>query len=268
MNLNMISNYVKAKWSKGIGGKKVDITTKDIRLLSCFGNGEGISVCPGLRPSEKSMGKFICGECGCGDGEGKYLNEDEGKYAKLDHPYLSCPRKMPGFTDYVPATDEDALQEKRKKMIEITLGGDIVNNQKLIKPMMSEKEIQEAKQKEKEHKHHKEGDCPKCRAKKELRETIIKEFEDAGEDIDFKKEEFREKYQRIFKERMEIIELDTCEDHYSPFECEKKRLSRQISDELERVKMEKGTEEWKINFIRLWKERYPQLMSTPLPEND
>ena len=145
MNLNMISNYLKAKVSKGISNKKVDITTKDIRLLSCFGNGEDISVCPGLRPSEKSMGKFICGECGCGDGEGKYLNEDEGKYAKLDHPYLSCPRTMPGFTDYIPATDKDTLQEKRKKIIEITLGGDIVNNQKLIKPMMSEKEIQEAK---------------------------------------------------------------------------------------------------------------------------
>ena len=95
MNLNMISNYLKAKVSKGISNKKVDITTKDIRLLSCFGNGEDISVCPGLRPSEKEMGKFICGECGCGDGEGKYLNEDEGKYAKLENLKCILPAKPP-----------------------------------------------------------------------------------------------------------------------------------------------------------------------------
>ena len=49
MNLGMISNYVKAKWSKGLTEKKVEVNTKDIRLLSCFGNGDDITVCPGLR---------------------------------------------------------------------------------------------------------------------------------------------------------------------------------------------------------------------------
>jgi len=282
MNLNMISNYLKAKVSKGISNKKIDVTTKDIRLLSCFGNGEDILVCPGLRPSETSPGKFICGECGCGDGPGKYLNEDEdAKYAKLDHPYLSCPRKMPGFTDYMPATDEDILQENRKRIIEITLGGDIVNNQKLIKPTMSEEEIQQAKQRQeaKQKAEHKEGephkkDCPKCRAKKELREKIIKEFEDAGEEVNFENKLFQEKFEVVFKERLEMSfpsssqekdVMDGCEDHYGLYDCAKKRLRKRIIDV---IGESDGTDKWKAEFTKRWKEGFPHLMSTPIPEND
>ena len=118
MNLSMIGSYLKAKWSKGIGNKRADVSTKDIRLLSCFGDGKDIPVCPGLMPSQEQAGKFYCGECGCGDRRATWLNTDEREYGKLDHPYLSCPRKMPGFSDYEEWVEGG---EQRKRNIELTL---------------------------------------------------------------------------------------------------------------------------------------------------
>ena len=159
MNLNMIGNYLKAKWSKGLTGKKANINTKDIRLLSCFGNGQNITVCPGLRPSEKRMGMFICGECGCGDKKDTFLNGNEGEYTKLDHPYITCPRKMPGFSNYNPFT-EDEQQDPRKKLVELHIGEDLLNEKDLIKPEMSEEEIKKLKEKRESQK--KTGGCSKC----------------------------------------------------------------------------------------------------------
>ena len=156
----MIGNYLKAKWSKGLTGKKADIETKDLRLLSCFGNGQNITVCPGLRPSEKKMGMFICGECGCGDKKDTFLNGDEGDYSKLDHPYVTCPRKMPGFSNYNPFI-EDAQQDERKKLVELHIGEDLLKNKSLVKPEMSEEEKEELKRKREEQKKS-GGGCSKC----------------------------------------------------------------------------------------------------------
>jgi thiol-disulfide isomerase/thioredoxin len=116
----MVKNFLSAKLSRGISNKKADITTKDIRILSCFGN-DKISPCTHLQASriEGGEGKHICGGCGCGDKPRTWLTI-EGEYAKLDYPKLSCPLKMPGFTDYEEFVEGDG--NPRKREIELYLG--------------------------------------------------------------------------------------------------------------------------------------------------
>jgi len=161
MNLSMIGSYLKAKWSKGLGNKKTDVTTKDIRLLSCFGDGKEVPVCPGLMPSQEQAGKFYCGECGCGDRRATWLNTDEREYGKLDHPYLSCPRKMPGFSDYMEWSEGD---DERKKTIELTLSIKNIDPNK-VKPVHPN--LQEEKKEEK-----KEEGCKPCEAKKKFTQIV------------------------------------------------------------------------------------------------
>ena len=170
MNLSMIGSYLKAKWSKGLGNKKTDVSTKDIRLLSCFGDGKDIPVCPALMPSKEQAGKFYCGECGCGDRRATWLNTDEREYGKLDHPYLSCPRKMPGFSDYEPWTEGG---DERKKTIELTLSIKSVDPDK-IKPVHPN--LQEEKKEEKEEPEFDENGkkiCKPCEAKARWREIQL-----------------------------------------------------------------------------------------------
>ena len=166
MNLSMIGSYLKAKWSKGLGNKKADVTTKDIRLLSCFGDGKEVPVCPGLMPSQEQAGKFYCGECGCGDRRATWLNTDEREYGKLDHPYLSCPRKMPGFSDYEPWEDGG---DERKKTIELTLSIKNVDPSK-VKPVHPN--MEEVK---KEPKLDEKGEeiCEPCEQKKRWRKISL-----------------------------------------------------------------------------------------------
>ena len=125
---------------------------------------------------------------------------------------------------------------------------------------------------EAKYEEYKKG-CPKCRAKKELREKIIKEFEDAGEEINFDNKLFQEKFEKVFKERLEnskpeISEIDDCGDSYTLHDCAKQKLHFRIIAELEEGELEKDTDEWKAEFVKRWKEGFPQLMSTPIPEND
>ncbi len=155
----MIGNYLRSKWSKGLSGNRADVTTKDIRLLSCFGDSTGISVCPGLRPSEKKRGKFICGECGCGDKSDTILNTNDGEYGKLDHPYVVCPRKMPGFSNY-----ETDKKDERKVLIEVSIGADILRNKELVNPTPPEVPV------EPEAPTEKKG-CSKCEAARKAREA-------------------------------------------------------------------------------------------------
>jgi len=246
MNLNMISNYIKAKWSKGFDNKKVDVTTKDIRLLGCFGDGEEISVCPGLRPSEELMGKFICGECGCGDGKGKYLNGEKDEYTKLDHPYLSCPRRMPGFSDYEPSTDKDDLQEKRKKMIELTLGGDILKNKELIKPEMSEEERQ--KNQTQQEKRQKELS--------NLKDMITSELEGVGYIKD--SDEFKQQFGRMWQEGMQKISGKNTPTKKPCTACEnKKNIKNEVIKELRQQGMKEDFKnpEYKDKFVKLFQEK-------------
>ncbi len=208
MNLGMVSNYVKAKWSKGLTDKKVDVSTKDIRLLSCFGNGDDIPVCPGLRPSDRKMGKFYCGECGCGDKATTWLNGTEEEYTKLDHPYLSCPRRMPGFSDYEPANKiSEDFAEKRKMVIEMTLGGNILENKQLIRPEMSDAEKEAERKKELAKKAS--GGCPSCDVKAKVRDEVVEWLRvNEGREPDFKNEEYAQRFREIWGKDPRVIEAN------------------------------------------------------------
>jgi hypothetical protein len=223
----MIGNYLKAKWSKGISGKRTDVTTKDIRLLSCFGDGETVKVCPGLRPSSVKMGKFICGECGCGDKPSVFLNGENDEYTKLDHPYLACPRHMPGFSDYTTSESDDDPDE-RKVQIELLIGE---VDPYIVKPTQEEKgcpkceerrkELQQEVDKKKsegydtvsaveeakkviEKKYNMKpqskepGGCSSCKKKKKLLEEATREAKKAG----FKGDALKKETQKIFQQKM------------------------------------------------------------------
>lgn len=164
MNLSMIGSYLRSKWSKGLSENRADVTTKDIRLLSCFGNSDDITVCPGLRPSEKSMGKFICGECGCGDKPDTILNTTEDEYGKLDHPYVTCPRFMPGFSNY-----KSDRNDKRKVLIEVSIGKDVMKNKELVNPTPPPTD----------NESNSPG-CPKCEAARKAREAAGEKTEGGG----------------------------------------------------------------------------------------
>ena len=238
MNLGMISNYVKAKWSKGLTERKVEVNTKDIRLLSCFGNGDDIPVCPGLRPSDRKMGKFYCGECGCGDKASTWLNGTEEEYTKLDHPYLSCPRRMPGFSDYEPANkNTEDFGEKRKLVIEVTLGGDVLSDKNLIKPEMSEEEKKQ--QNVRERGKNKEAGCPNCQVKATVRNDIIEKLRrDRGLEPDFKNPEYNNLFSQLFNSDDRIVEINnqTQEGNTKSSGCSscaaKKKLREEIRAEL------------------------------------
>ncbi len=241
MNLGMISNYVKAKWSKGLTEKKVDVTTKDIRLLSCFGNGDDITVCPALRPSERKMGKFFCGECGCGDKATTWLNGTEEEYTKLDHPYLSCPRKMPGFSDY--ETGKKSYEgDSRKIQIELTLGGEVLQNKKLVKPEMSEEEKTKLAKAEKEKQSEKASvGCPSCKIKAQVRDEIIEKLRrEENIEPNFKDPTFNTRFQKLFsadprvvQANKEIAEKKTNEDGGCSSCAAKKKLRDEITKEFE-----------------------------------
>lgn len=95
-------SFGKALLSKGFTGKKVDITIKGKRHVSCFGETlEGAKVqepCPSLTLSRDGKHHF-CNACGCGDKHLTHLEADENGYSKLDFPHLECPRKRPGFSN-------------------------------------------------------------------------------------------------------------------------------------------------------------------------
>lgn len=86
--------------SRGMSDKKTDTTTKQLRVLSCFGDGV-INPCSFLKQSKKKN-QYYCGRCGCGDHKHTWLIKDSNEYSKLDYPVLNCPIQMPGFTNYDP----------------------------------------------------------------------------------------------------------------------------------------------------------------------
>ena len=124
---NMIQSYAMSIISKGFTSKKVGKETKQLRVLSCFGNGTTIPPCEHLSKST-TEGKFFCGGCGCGDRKQTWLNGTDEEYSKLDFPKLNCPLKMPGFTNYIPCTVfESNNPDNRKNKIE-TLNVEDVEN--------------------------------------------------------------------------------------------------------------------------------------------
>ena len=119
--IGMVQSYASALASRGFNNRKIDESTKQPRVLSCFGNqheGGELPPCQHLQPSN-TPGKHYCGGCGCGDREATWLIAEPKKYSKLDHPKLSCPLKMPGFSDYrASEPDESEPPITRKYYIE------------------------------------------------------------------------------------------------------------------------------------------------------
>jgi hypothetical protein len=117
--------YFEAIASRGLSDKTCSEETKTLRLLSCHGDDNSLLPCSERRQSKKYDGSFYCGACGCGDKKGTQLVnltiENKLEYSKLDYPKVSCPLKMPGFTDYVE-TEENVSENSRKKEIETRYG--------------------------------------------------------------------------------------------------------------------------------------------------
>jgi len=111
--LQKAKNLAKSYASKGFSGKKADEETVELRNMSCHGLSDiGLAPCEFRGTSEENAGRHYCLECGCGDRQATWLNAlEDGEYTKLHFPKVSCPLKMPGFSDY-KAVDEET--EKRK----------------------------------------------------------------------------------------------------------------------------------------------------------
>jgi hypothetical protein len=107
-----IVSFAMAIASRGLKDAKIDLPTKQLRYISCFGN-EEISKCPKIQKS-KSSNFYYCGGCGCGDHPHTWLQRENDEYSKLDYPHLDCPLKMPGFSNYDPASPSESLQRKRQ----------------------------------------------------------------------------------------------------------------------------------------------------------
>lgn len=102
--------------SRGLKGHKASPEEKQLRVLSCFGNGE-IGACQYLKKSDH-FDSYYCNGCGCGDKEYTQLLINGEKYSKLDYPYLTCPLQMPGFSNYNPSSPKDLAERSRKIDIE------------------------------------------------------------------------------------------------------------------------------------------------------
>jgi hypothetical protein len=119
--IGMAKSFATAIASRGFTDNKVNKPTKQLRVLSCFGNthqGGELIPCEHLKES-KTEGKHFCGGCGCGDKPMTWLVAQGEEYSKLDYPKLNCPLNMPGFTNYTPSTpDESTSPITRKFYIE------------------------------------------------------------------------------------------------------------------------------------------------------
>jgi hypothetical protein len=115
--LGMVASFAKAIASRGLSNKKVEKPIKQLRVLSCFGNQEysgSLPPCQNLKPSE-TPGKFFCGGCGCGDKPKTWLMGNGEEYSKLDYPSLTCPLKMPGFSNYEPSSPDEQTEPITRK---------------------------------------------------------------------------------------------------------------------------------------------------------
>jgi hypothetical protein len=108
--ITKIMSFAMAIASRGIKNTKIDLETKKLRYVSCYGM-DDIPACEFLTKSQKSE-YYYCGKCGCGDHPHTWLQKGENDYSKLDYPYLTCPLKMPGFSDYDPNSPKESLNRK------------------------------------------------------------------------------------------------------------------------------------------------------------
>jgi hypothetical protein len=115
--LGMVQSFAMALTSRGLNNEKVNKPTKQLRVLSCFGNQQQGGVLPPCEHLKRSStdGKFYCGGCGCGDKPMTWLSGTESGYSKLDYPKLNCPLSMPGFTNYEPSKPDEAIPPITRK---------------------------------------------------------------------------------------------------------------------------------------------------------
>lgn len=113
--LTQIMSFAMSIASRGLKDNVIDLPTKKLRYVSCFGLDE-IKPCQNLTKSSKSE-YYYCSACNCGDHSHTWLQKNVGEYSKLDYPFLKCPLSMPGFTNYDPNSPKESLD--RKKQIEI-----------------------------------------------------------------------------------------------------------------------------------------------------
>jgi len=114
----MVQNFAMALASRNLNNKKINKPIKQLRVLSCFGNeslGGELPACEYLQQSEVDPTKHICGGCGCGDKKSVFLVANAEEYGKLDYPKLACPLQMPGFTNYVVSSSDEAEEPVTRK---------------------------------------------------------------------------------------------------------------------------------------------------------
>lgn len=125
-----VMSFGKAMASRGLKNNRASEKTIALRVLSCHGSNE-LPPCPYRKDSEKFKGSYYCGGCGCGDKQMTQLTYTEvnGKmteYNKLDYPKVTCPLKMPGFTDYKSCAEDPSTSNTRKQFIEFKEGVDYI----------------------------------------------------------------------------------------------------------------------------------------------
>lgn len=130
--IDKVKSFATSMVSRGLDDKKCSEETKLLRVLSCHGDGESLPPCSERKNSSKYSGSFYCGACGCGDKKTTQLVNitvnGESQYCKLDYPKVSCPLKMPGFTDYVPS-QSGVSDNYRKKEIETRYSVEYIKQQ-------------------------------------------------------------------------------------------------------------------------------------------
>ncbi len=99
--------------SRGWNNRNVDLPTKQLRVLSCFGDNSTIQPCPYLKKSKHSS-YFYCSGCGCGDKKHTWLLRGQNEYSKLDYPVLNCPMNMPGFSNYDPNCYNEKIKSHKE----------------------------------------------------------------------------------------------------------------------------------------------------------
>jgi hypothetical protein len=122
--LEKASSFTKAVASRGVTNNKAKETTIQLRVMSCHGD-ESVNFppCPHRQSSKNFANSFYCGACGCGDKQMTQLTQFEinGKmstYTKLHYPKVTCPLKMPGFTNYQSCSEDENTANDRKQFIE------------------------------------------------------------------------------------------------------------------------------------------------------
>ncbi|MAH43437.1 hypothetical protein CL614_07030 [archaeon] len=139
----MVQSFAMSLTSRGLTNKKINRANKQLRVLSCFGNqhvGGELPPCEHLQSSEAGEGKYFCGDCGCGDKRGTWLMSDGNEYSKLDYPKLSCPLKMPGFSNYKMSDPDESKDPVSRKYYTENINYKELEKLPVTNPEMSEEQ--------------------------------------------------------------------------------------------------------------------------------